>query len=366
MGMTVARRLLMALGALSFLAAIAGGLVRLGWALPAPAGVVAFHGPLVVVGFLGTVIGLERAVALGRAWAYAGPAATALGAAALVTGAPGGAPSMLLGSAVATVAVIEIVRVRPADFTLVAALGAGAWLIAQVLWVAGWPIHRLVHWWMAFLVLTVASERLELARERGLGLASRAAFLSAIGFVLLGNGLGLAAPALAARIGGAGMLAMAAWLVVFDVARADVRAGGVARFGALALLSGYAWLGVTGLLALRFGAVTGGLAYDAVLHALFVGFVFSMIFAHASTVMPAMLGLGVTVRRAPYAPLALLHASLVLRVVGDGVAWMPGRRWGGLLNVIAIVGFFAALGHGLARPHDEGACGAGARQDGEA
>jgi hypothetical protein len=61
----------MLLGMLALVGALVGGLVRLGWALAAPAPLAAFHGPLMVAGFLGTVIGLERAVALGRLWAYA-------------------------------------------------------------------------------------------------------------------------------------------------------------------------------------------------------------------------------------------------------------------------------------------------------
>jgi hypothetical protein len=61
---------LLLLGFASLALGIAGGLVRLGASIPAPAGAIALHGPLLVSGFLGTVIGLERAVALGRAgWA---------------------------------------------------------------------------------------------------------------------------------------------------------------------------------------------------------------------------------------------------------------------------------------------------------
>jgi len=81
---------LMALGMLALLSALAGGLARLGWPLPVSAPLVAFHGPLMVAGFLGTVIGLERAVALGRSWAYGGPIASGLGALALAAGVPGG------------------------------------------------------------------------------------------------------------------------------------------------------------------------------------------------------------------------------------------------------------------------------------
>ena len=55
--------------------AVGAGLLRLGWAVPRPATeLAAFHGPLMVSGFFGTVISLERAVALARRWAYLGAA----------------------------------------------------------------------------------------------------------------------------------------------------------------------------------------------------------------------------------------------------------------------------------------------------
>ena len=61
-----ARFPLIALGMLALLTALWSGLVRLGWAWPLlwPTLFMA-HGPLMVCGFLGTLIGVERAVALG-------------------------------------------------------------------------------------------------------------------------------------------------------------------------------------------------------------------------------------------------------------------------------------------------------------
>jgi hypothetical protein len=43
----------------------------------------------------------------------------------------------------------------------------------------------------------------------------------------------------------------------------------------------------------------------------------------------------------------LLHASLVLRVIGDCAPWLPGRRWGGLVNAVAIIVFFATMAYGV-------------------
>jgi len=58
---------LMGLGVLGLLAAMWAGLVRLGWGLPAlRPGLPIAHGPLMISGFLGTLISLERAVALER------------------------------------------------------------------------------------------------------------------------------------------------------------------------------------------------------------------------------------------------------------------------------------------------------------
>jgi hypothetical protein len=342
------RPFFMALGALSLLGALAGGLARLGWALPTTAPLVAFHGPLMVAGFFGTVIGLERAVALGRPWAHAAPAATVLGAIALATGLPGGAWLMLLGSAVTMLVAVEIARIELAPFSIVPTLGAGSWLVAQVLWVAGWPMHHVVYWWMGFFVFTVVGERLDLTRVVHLDAKTRAACLGGIVVLLVGIILTLAAPDLGFRIAGAAMVAVAVWLGVFDLARRSVRASGMARFTALALLSGYAWLGVTGLLALRFGGVAAGFEHDAILHALFVGFVFSMVFGHGPTTFPDLLSVGVAYRPALYGPLGLLHASLVLRLVGDCATWLPGRRWGGLGNAVAIVLFFAIMAQGIA------------------
>src|ERR1041384_1737390 len=86
---------LVALGILSLAAGVWGGLLRMSIPLPMPsdnANWITFHGPLMVCGFLGTVIGLERAVGLQRWWTYLPPMLTAAGAAILgagILGRPG-------------------------------------------------------------------------------------------------------------------------------------------------------------------------------------------------------------------------------------------------------------------------------------
>jgi hypothetical protein len=75
------------------------------------------------------------------------------------------------------------------------------------------------------------------------------------------------------------------------------------------------------------------------LHSVFLGFAFSMIFGHAPTIVPAISGVAVAFDRRFYVHLALLHASLVLRILSDLTAQPDARRWGGLLNEIAILLF---------------------------
>jgi hypothetical protein len=137
------------------------------------------------------------------------------------------------------------------------------------------------------------------------------------------------------------MVAMALWLLRFDIARYTIRKTGLTRFIAWCLLVGYSWLGVGGLLALVFGGVTAGFRYDAIHHAVFVGFVISMIFGHAPLIFPAVTGRPLPFRPIFYTHLSLLQLSLLLRVGGDLMPWLAGRQWGGLLNAAAIVLFIA-------------------------
>src|SRR3990170_2741264 len=328
---------LMALGMVALLAALWGGLLRLGWDWPIvrPTTLPIAHGPLMISGFLGTLIGLERAVALRQRWTYAGPTLTGLGALALVVGLPGavGASLMAVCSLALAVVFAVIVRRQPGLSEMTMGVGALAWLVGNSLWLSGWPIFRVVGWWAGFLVLTIAGERLELSRFLPTSRTARAVFVSGVGLFAAGLVLALSVFGLGARLSGLGLLVLTFWLLCFDMARRSLQTAGLARFVAVSLLSGYLWLGVAGLLGLRFGGLAAGPHYDAWLHIIF----------------PAVLGVPVPFRPAFYSHLALLHLSLVLRVVGDVAAWRPGQLWGGLLNAVAVLLFLgnmarAALG----------------------
>lgn len=333
----------MAAAVVSLLVGLWAGLLHLGLALPAGrVGLAEAHGPLMALGFLGTFIALERAVALGAAWAYGAPAAAGLGGLAVVLGVPGGLGQVLLtaGGVVLVGIFVAVHRIQASLHNLVLACGAACWVVAGVLWLAGWDIPRFVPWLVAFLVLTIAGERLELSRIVGVRGVARWLFAAAAGLFAAGLVVSLVLETTGVRIAGAGLFALAAWLIRYDVARRTVRTRGLTRYIAAALLTGYGWLAVAGVLWGAGGSMVDGPAYDAMLHAVFLGFVISMIFAHAPVIVPAVLGRPLPYQPVLYVPLVLLHASLVLRLVGgDAAGSYAAWQWGGSLNEVALLLF---------------------------
>lgn len=342
-GRTAWRMPLLAAGLASMACGIWLGLVRLGWSLPLPwPDQLIAHGPLMVCGFVGTLVGVERAVGFGSRWAYAAPALTASGAMtiALHRAGPFGPWLITAGSAVMVVIFAAICRRQPSLFALTMAVGAVAWAVGNVQWAAGASIYQVVFCWVAFLVLTIAGERLELNRVLRPTALAQGTFVAAMTIVVAGVAAAAWWPEPGVRLLGAGLIAATAWLARNDVARRTIRQGGVTRFMAICLLGGYAWLGAGGAMAAVFAAATPGVLYDATLHAVFLGFVMSMIFAHAPVIFPAVLGVSFTFRPISYAHVAVLHLSLMFRVVGDLVDVLGRWRvWGGLLNAAAVLLF---------------------------
>ncbi len=346
-----ARLPVLALAILALLAALWAGWVRLGWLWPVPeADFTLIHGPLMVSAFLGTLIALERAVALGQRWMYAGPLFTGLAGLSLAFGlnALAGAILITLGSLGFLGILIVILRRQLALYTLTMFVGVSSWLIGNLLWLSGFPIYRIVVWWISFLVLTIAGERLELGRLVRLSRLAESLFVVAAAILLLGNIAGVFAFDPGTRISSLGLLCLGLWLLRFDIARRTIHQEGLPRFAAACLLAGYAWLSLSGMLGLILGGQAGGFKYDALLHTVFVGFVISMIFGHAPIIFPAILHLPIRYRPVFYVHLALLHLSLMIRIAGDLAASSPWRMWGGLFNGIAILIFLIVTGFSMA------------------
>lgn len=332
--------------AAGFVALITGVFAGLAYFPPlhlAPGAALAVHhGPLMVCGFLGTVISLERAVALGVRWPYLGPLAAGAGGLALIAGLPVflGQALIAAGSVVLLAASYAVYRRQPALFTAVMALGAASWLGGNLLWMNGSAIAEVTPFWAAFLLLTIGGERLELSRLMPPSPFGIRLFVVVTGVMLVGVALVPVAETAGVMVFAASLIALALWLVRYDVARRTVRGTGLSRFIAVSLLAGYAWLALGGLVILAAGGLTVSTGvYDAALHGVFLGFVFSMIFAHAPVILPAVARFEVPFRPLFYGHLALLHVSLVLRVAGDFAGVEPLRLWGAVGNAAAILLF---------------------------
>jgi hypothetical protein len=331
---------LIALAVLALLFALWAGLLRMGWGLPSFPNLSVAHGPLMVSGFLGVLIPLERAVAIRQKWMFAVPAAAGLGWITLLF-VPFIGGILLTLASIGTLMILGVMmRREPHIHTLTMAFGGLAWVIGNLLWLSGFPIFQIVFWWMAFLIMTIGGERLELSRVLQPRPGQVRIFAGIAAALFVGAILSIFSLDLGARLSGLSMLALSLWFLKNDLARRNIRhANPLTRYIAICLFSGFIWLGIGGVLQLVQGATYAGPLYDAALHAVFVGFVISMIFGHAPIIFPAILGVPVNYYPAFYGHLALLHFSLLLRVTGDLTDQFEVRRWGGLFNVIAILLF---------------------------
>jgi hypothetical protein len=298
-----------------------------------------------ISGFLGTLISLERAVALGSRPLFVAPLLGAAGSLALVFGLPNPVGPILLALSSAALVAINGIMVRRQAVLHTAAIATGALALfaGNVLWLAGRTVPAAVPWWVAFLVLTILGERLELNRVlRPSQLAVRL-FAISTGVSILGLLVSLASFKWGVWLLNLGYVALALWLLRYDIARKTVRRPGLTRFLAVNLLLGYVWLVAGGLIGMAHAGISAGPVYDAWLHTILLGFVFGMIFAHALIILPAIGGFAIPFYRILYGPVLLMQVGLLLRVIGDLAALWALRRWGGLINGLAILWFLLTV-----------------------
>lgn len=344
---------LLACVAASLLAGIAGGLLRVGIALPVAADApwltraALSHAALMMCGFMGTVISIERAVAFKHPAAWLAPVASGAAAVALLADAHLLAALLfVLASGTFVTVNVLLLRRQPAAHTALLVASAVAWFTGNVLLAVGANSSTVLPWWFTFLVVTIAAERLEMTRL----MRRRPGAQLTLHLVLAALAWGAALSALAPRAGGvlfgAALCGLAGWLLTFDIARRTIKAEGLSRYMAICLLGGYVWLAIGGL---AWGATAlGQPARDTALHALGLGFIVSMIMGHAPVILPAVARVKLLFGPVFYLPLAALHLSLALRL-GLGAANFQLRAQGALFNALAIVLFAAtAVGAALA------------------
>lgn len=337
------RFVFIALAGVSLLTALWSGLARLGWDLPLPNDAFALlHGPLMSIGFLATLIGLERAAALDRWWTYGVPLFSVLSLLALLFGAVHQfvAAFAIIAAVLLSDFFIYLYRRQPAEHFVVMTISAVAFTVGNLIWFVDAPLSQVAPWWAGFLVLMIAGERLELTRLRRPPLYVRVLFRICVFIVIAGLALSIFPFYLGLRVAGAGLFMLALWLLRYDLAWQNLRQPGLPRFMARCLIAGYVWLAIGGLCWIWFAKFfAAGPVYDAMLHMIFLGFVFSMIFAHGPIILPGITGVQLPFQNLFYLHAILLHAGLLLRIAGD-FGWLDwGKKWGGALNALSIILF---------------------------
>ena len=334
------RLLLVALGGASLISGLNAALVRLEvWAPVASARAGDMHGQVMVLGFLATLISLERAQSLGSVWAYLAPALYGAGALALLSPVPPLLGQLLHIEAGVLFTLVYLMLWRRAPRPLVAVqvlsavLALGGATVASVV-----ELASALPWLVGFVVLTIAAERAELA-QLTMGPAAEPAVLGLASALTAAIVASLALPGLGDRLVGVALVAISGWLIVHDVVRHQLGLSGQRRYLAAALLAGYLNLALAGtVLAIR-GLVADHGAYDVVVHGVFLGFAVSMVMAHAPIILPAVLGRSLPYRPVLWLPLILLHSGLAVRFTAALTGLTGPWQAGGVVTVVAMVVF---------------------------
>jgi hypothetical protein len=350
------------LAALNLLAGLSGGLARLGW--NAPTAALQAHGAVMVGGFFGTLIALERAVALRRGLGLLAPLAA--GGGGLLAWAVGRADLAAVAWGFAAVALVALYglagHTRAWSLHLRVEMGAAvAWGVGTLAWTLGAPAAATLGW-MAFLVGTIAGERRELTMFVRLPAWANHGFLvlslaGAAGVLLaVAEATGLPLPAAEAGSGAAALwwsvcALLAVWLLRWDIApRQWPREGWLGHTGQC-LTVGYVWLLVGAGLAL--GGLTGLLRADGAAamahHAVLLGFVFAMVFGHAPIILPALARVRPVYTRWARLPICVLSLSLVARLVAMEAGHPLGLAWAGALHALAIGSFALVMATAVLR-----------------
>lgn len=316
------------------------GLNRIGWNWGLPQ-LTMHHGAVMVGGFLGTLISLEKIIPLRKKLLFLIPGCSALSVGVFFFGNPLLSFSLLVMAATGLVIVFlyYLIRERNGIYLLMAA-GSVCWLTGNVLLITRNLYPLAFPWWLGFALLLITSERLELMKFLPVRKDAKRVLMLMLALYLAG--VLLSFHGIGRQVSGVSLVGVAVWLLRHDIIQVSVSRKGLPGFVAVALLCGYIAMLFTGLFFIVLGQQAMG--YDAIVHTFFLGFVFSMIFAHGPVILPGVLGTSAK----PYHPLlygwlALLHTSWIIRILADVLLHFDIRRISGIISAVAILGYFVTV-----------------------
>lgn len=324
------------------------GLNRIGWSiytLP----VIIHHGAIMVGGFLGSLISLEKIVPLKRSILYSIPLSGGVSIVLFILQKDVVAFATLVTTSAALCLVFLFYLVKHKHFIYLLMLaGSICWLVGNLVLMSQRFYPAAFPWWAAFALFIICAERLELMKFLPVNSTQKKVFsvllfLFPAGVILSFHGNGNI-------LCGVSLVGIAIWLLRFDVIGITLNRRGLPQYMAVALTAGYIALLSSGLLLITFASKTMG--YDAVVHTFFIGFVFSMIFAHGPGILPGVLGITANpFHRILYFWLFLLHASWLLRCMADALLYLEWRKASGWITVVSIVGYFISMAVLTVRSH---------------
>ncbi len=327
---------------LSLIIGIIGGWLRLGWVYFNIPEAAMHHGIIMTGSFLGALISLERAVVMkNKGWLLIPILAILALPLHLIDFSTISILSLVLSSAGLTFLMyIQSIKVKEASHYVIA-LGAFCWAVGNSLLLKSDFVPMVVPWWIAFLLFTIVGERLDLSRF----LPVKKIFIVFLYVLIAGIFCSFFIPfhVGGSRITGILIALIAIWLLRFDMARISIKKKGEYRFIGLGLIFGFLWLLVHAFIMIFLG--NHPLYYDLWVHSFFLGFAFSMIWAHAPIIFPAV----IKVKRLMYHPLlyiglAFFQITLLGRVVFSLMVNADLRQVFGVLNGWAILLLFAFMG----------------------
>ncbi len=292
------------------------------------------HGGLMVACFLGGLVMLERAVAVKKLWGYSGSFLCAAGTVLFLAGEPGAASISITVAAFLYILLLFTQQtIQPADGLLIALCGGICLLTGNALLMVRDLYPLSVNWWMGFLLFTILGERIPVPKS-----FRSIQFFPSIAMITLITGLILPFHGAGAYIFGGSLILLGIWLLFSENYFFHLKR--LKRHMNIAKVFAYSWLIITGGL-----LVTGMTYYDATLHSFFLGFVFSMIFAHGPLMLPRVFRFEGDL----YNPvltwlLIALEVSVILRISGSLTQSNNLVRWGGLMNGSLILIYFITLG----------------------
>lgn len=301
----------------------------------------ASHGLYLVGGFLGTLISIERAMVMKqKAWLLV-PFTSGISTLFFLLDFTEIGYGLLLLASLGLVVIMHLQSLKhPKIHTYLLYGGAALWFLGNFMAFEQGLIAAGATWWIGFLLFTIVGERLELTeflpvKKSIKNLLLVFLFIFLLGLILPFHGIG-------PYFMGSSALLISGWLLRYDMAKLSVKKGNQFKYIGLGLLVGYVWLLVFGLIVLLIP--NHPLYYDLFLHSFFLGFVFSMIWAHAPIIFPLIFG----IKESPFhlilwIPWAIFQVTLIGRILSSWMSWIDERRGFAVVNGFSILVIFLTM-----------------------